>query len=52
VPLIGLEPGVRRNPAEFINAGHLNDRGAKRFSGLLAVQLQALWPDLRAKLAP
>jgi hypothetical protein len=51
VPLIGLEPGIRHNPAEFINAGHLNDRGAKRFSGLLAVQLEALWPDLRAKLS-
>ncbi len=51
IPLIGLEPGVRRNPAEFINAGHLNDRGAKRFSGLLAVQLEALWPDLRENLS-
>ncbi len=51
VPLIGLEPGLRRDPAEFINAGHLNDRGAKRFSALLAVQLEALWPDLRGKLS-
>lgn len=51
VPLIALEPGTRRNPAEFINAGHLNDRGAKRFSALLAAQLEALWPDLRGKLS-
>lgn len=50
VPLISLEPGDWRNPVEFINAGHLNDRGAKRFSGLLAVELQALWPDLPEKL--
>jgi hypothetical protein len=51
VPLIALEPGARRNPAEFINAGHLNDRGAKRFSALLAEQLAGLWPDLAGKLA-
>ena len=51
IPLIGLEAGVRHNPAEFINAGHLNDRGAKRFSELLAVQLEALWPDLRGNLS-
>ena len=51
VPLIGLEPGVRHDPAEFINAGHLNDRGAKRFSALLAMQLEAVWPDLPGKLS-
>jgi len=51
MPLIGLEPGIRRDPAEFINAGHLNDRGAKRFSVLLAEQLAALWPDLPGRLA-
>lgn len=51
LPLIDLEPGVPRNPAEFINAGHLNDRGAKRFSLLLAERLAALWPDLPGMLA-
>jgi hypothetical protein len=51
VPLITLEPGVQRNPAEFINAGHLNDRGAKRYSALLADQLARLWPDLAERLA-
>jgi hypothetical protein len=51
VSLIGLEPGVRRDPAEFINAGHLNDRGAKRYSALLADSLLALWPDLPGILA-
>ena len=51
VPLIALEPGIRRDPVEFINAGHLNDRGAKRFSALLALQLSALWPDLPGMLA-
>jgi hypothetical protein len=29
-------------PAEFINAGHLNDRGAQRFSAALGRQLAAL----------
>lgn len=51
VPLIGLEPGVRRNPVEFVNAGHLNDRGAKRFSALLAERLAVIWPDSPARFA-
>ncbi len=46
-PVIALEPGMRRDPAEFINAGHLNERGAKRFSALLADELAVRWPDLR-----
>jgi len=52
IPVIGLEPGIRHNPAEFINAGHLNDRGAKRYSALLAQELAIVWPDLRAKFSP
>ncbi len=44
--LIDLGAGATRHPDEFINAGHLNDQGAKRFSVLLADQLAALWPDL------
>jgi len=44
-PLI-LDRGEARNPAEFVNAGHLNDRGAKRFSALLAQRLRPLWPEL------
>lgn len=40
VPSIALEPGVRRNPKEFFNAGHLNDRGAQRFSALLGQALR------------
>jgi hypothetical protein len=51
-PVIAMEPGMKRDPAEFINAGHLNDRGAKRFSALLAVELALLWPDLRSRLSP
>jgi len=27
LPRIALEPGVPRDPKEFVNAGHLNDRG-------------------------
>lgn len=51
-PVIALEPGMRRDPSEFINAGHLNDRGAKRFSAVLADQLTVCWPDLRMRLSP
>ena len=50
-PVIALEPGVRHDPAEFVNAGHLNDRGAKRFSTLLADELATRWPDLAVRLS-
>jgi len=51
IPLIDIERGVPRDAAEFVNAGHLNDRGAKRYSGLLAERLEALWPDFLARLS-
>ncbi|HJV24472.1 MAG TPA: hypothetical protein VJ673_02250 [Aromatoleum sp.] len=35
VPMVALGAGEQRNPEEFINAGHLNDRGAQRFSAEL-----------------
>jgi hypothetical protein len=35
VQMLALGAGERRDPAEFVNAGHLNDRGAQRFSALL-----------------
>ena len=44
IPLITLDSGGIRRPDEFVNAGHLNDRGAQRFSRLLADQLAHLWP--------
>ena len=50
-PVIALEPGMRRDPAEFVNAGHLNDRGAKRYSALLADELAIRWPDLAVRLS-
>ena len=52
VPLIDLGAGATRDPAEFVNAGHLNDRGANRFSALLADQLAMVWPDLPRALGP
>lgn len=39
VPRIALEPDAQRDPHEFVNAGHLNDRGAQRFSALLGQAL-------------
>lgn len=44
VPRLSLDPGGARSPEEFVNAGHLNDRGAKRFSRLLAERLRQAWP--------
>ncbi len=43
IPLIALDDGRPREAAEFVNAGHLNDRGAQRYSRLLAQGLQRVW---------
>jgi hypothetical protein len=51
IPLIALDAGPPREPAEFVNAGHLNDRGAQRYSALLGEALRKLWhPDSAAAL--
>jgi len=39
VPLFALDRGHRMAPGEFVNAGHLNDRGAQRFSAELGAAL-------------
>ena len=43
IPMITLDSGPPRDPAEFINAGHLNDRGAQRYSALLGQALNRIW---------
>jgi hypothetical protein len=43
VPILVLDDGAPRDPRDFINAGHLNDRGAQRYSALLGEKLAALW---------
>lgn len=43
VPMISLDAGPPRNPAEFVNAGHMNDLGAQRYSALLARALNKVW---------
>jgi len=45
-PILSMDNVAVKDPMEFANAGHLNDKGAKRFSKLLAQQLLELWPDL------
>jgi hypothetical protein len=35
IPMYALAPGETFSPAEFVNAGHLNDRGAQKFSTML-----------------
>lgn len=46
IPLITLSDGQPRLASEFVNPGHLNDRGAQRYSRLLAQALQRVWgPD-------
>lgn len=39
VPMYALAAGERMRPAEFINAGHLNNAGAQRFSVMLAMAM-------------
>lgn len=43
VPLIDLEPNHERDVSEFSNPGHLNDRGAQRYTRLLAYELKKVW---------
>jgi hypothetical protein len=50
IPTISVEPNEWRNPDEFINAGHLNDKGAQRYSRTLGQRLHRLWPDLWRKV--
>lgn len=42
-PTIALDGGPPRDPVEFANAGHLNDRGAQRYSALLGAALAGVW---------
>ncbi|MBK8993565.1 MAG: hypothetical protein IPM40_18720 [Gammaproteobacteria bacterium] len=44
IPIIVLDRKVPRNPAEFVNAGHLNDLGAQRYSAMLGRELRAVLP--------
>jgi hypothetical protein len=46
IPIIVLDRKLPRNRAEFINAGHLNDRGAQRYSALLGRALSNTWPTV------
>lgn len=50
IPLISLDTGPPRDPGEFVNAGHLNDKGAQRYSALLGQALQRVW-DERSTMA-
>lgn len=43
IPLLALDGGPPRLASEFVNAGHLNDRGAQRYSLLLGQALASLW---------
>lgn len=43
IPMLSLDAGPPRNPSEFINAGHMNDRGAQRYSLLLGQALSRIW---------
>ncbi|MBK8992641.1 MAG: hypothetical protein IPM40_13570 [Gammaproteobacteria bacterium] len=44
IPVIVLDRDYPRSPAEFANPGHLNDRGAQRYSTMLGHSLARIWP--------
>jgi hypothetical protein len=48
IPVVTLDDQVPRDVAEFVNAGHLNDRGAQRYSRLLGRALAEIWPGTAA----
>lgn len=50
LPMLALQTGEPPRPAEFVNAGHLNDRGAKRHSILLAQELNRTWGSYQVRL--
>jgi hypothetical protein len=54
VAQIALDPGGPRDPKEFVNAGHLNDRGAQRYSALLgqALRQQMAGPQTPSSAGP
>lgn len=43
IPQVVLDAGPPRNPAEFVNPGHLDDQGAQRYSALLGRALAQRW---------
>lgn len=42
IAIVSLDSGPPRDAKEFVNAGHLNDRGAQRYSALLGQALRRL----------
>ena len=42
IAMVSLDGGPPRDPKDFVNAGHLNDRGAQRYSALLGQALRRL----------
>ncbi len=51
IPVITLSDGKPLLASEFVNPGHLNDRGAQRYSRLLAQGLQRVWGPAAAQPA-
>jgi hypothetical protein len=52
IPRMALEPGAQRDPQEFVNAGHLNDRGAQRYSAWLGHALRQKLPSSVRESSP
>ncbi len=46
IPMFALAPGAELLPTEFVNAGHLNDVGAQRFSEGLGLALRGVRDEI------
>ena len=44
LPIIALGFNNKKLPDEFSNPGHLNDRGAKKYTKILSDKLNKIWP--------
>ncbi|BCG64812.1 MAG: hypothetical protein methR_P2605 [Methyloprofundus sp.] len=46
IPILNIGSQETKVPAEFANAGHLNRKGATRFSKKMSQELLQLWPNI------
>lgn len=45
IPIIHFDSKERKNASDFANAGHLNTKGSKKYTGILIDKLEEAWPN-------
>jgi len=46
IPIMTLDEAGIKKPEEFANPGHLNRRGARKYSILMAQEMLRIWPEI------